>query len=143
MATLLQTLTNGYFIAVMRYVLTLHFTWLVNSAAHLYGNKPYDVNIGPTENMVVSLCAMGEGFHENMMVSVLAMGEGFHNYHHTFPYDYSTSEWGLSHNMTTAFINFMARIGQAYKLRTANPATVTARALRTGIPALTRAGAQH
>jgi len=123
-----ETLTNGYFIAVMRYVLTLHFTWLVNSAAHLYGNKPYDVNIGPTENMVVSLCAMGEGFH---------------NYHHTFPYDYSTSEWGLSHNMTTAFINFMARIGQAYKLRTANPATVTARALRTGIPALTRAGAQH
>merc|ERR1712021_315904 len=118
---------HAYFIAVVRYVFVLHGTWFVNSAAHLYGNKPYDVNIGPTENMFVSL---------------FAMGEGFHNYHHTFPYDYSTSEWGLSFNITTAFINLMAKFGQAYKLRTANPATVAARALRTGQPVMTRAGGQ-
>ena len=45
-------------------------------------------------------------------MSLLALGEGFHNYHHTFPYDYSTSEWGLQFNMTTAFIDFMAGIGE-------------------------------
>ena len=51
------------------------------------------------------------------LVSVLAMGEGFHNYHHTFPYDYSTSEWGFRLNVTTRFIDTMAWLGQAYDLR--------------------------
>lgn len=27
---------------VLRYVLNLNFTWLVNSAAHMWGSKPYD-----------------------------------------------------------------------------------------------------
>lgn len=119
-----ESLYNAYFMSVVRYVAVLHFTWLVNSAAHFFGNKPYDVNIGPTENM---------------FVSVLAMGEGFHNYHHTFPYDYSTSEWGFRVNLTTIFIDLMAKLGQAYKLRTANPVTIAARAVRTGQPELTRA----
>ena len=72
------------------------------------------------------------------LVSVLAMGEGFHNYHHTFPYDYSTSEWGLRLNVTTRFINAMAKLGFAYDLRTASPSVVAARAARTGHPELTR-----
>ena len=84
-------------LSVVRYVSVLHATWLVNSAAHMFGMKPYDTKIGPVENM---------------LVSVLAMGEGFHNYHHTFPYDYSTSEWGLQFNITTAFIDLMAGIGE-------------------------------
>merc|ERR1712002_582520 len=120
-----ESLTTAYFMAVVRYVAVLHFTWLVNSAAHFYGMKPYDVTIGPTENMAVS---------------VLAMGEGFHNYHHTFPYDYSTSEWGGRFNVTTLFIDAMAAIGQAYDLRKATSHTVKARAARTGVPYLTKHG---
>ena len=89
--------------------------------------KPYDKNIGPVENRLVSL---------------LAIGEGFHNYHHTFPYDYRTSEWGFKLNLTTMFLDGMAAIGQAHKLRTATPATVEARAERTGQPELTRAGVE-
>lgn len=27
---------------VVRYVLGLNFTWLVNSAAHIWGKRPYD-----------------------------------------------------------------------------------------------------
>merc|ERR1712126_109686 len=118
-----ETLATAYFMAVVRYVGVLHFTWLVNSAAHMWGMKPYDKSIGPTENMAVSL---------------LAMGEGFHNYHHTFPYDYSTSEWGFSFNVTTLFIEAMASLGLAYDLRKASEETVKARAARTGIPHLTR-----
>jgi len=87
--------------------------------------KPYDENIGPAENR---------------LVSVLAMGEGFHNYHHTFPYDYSTSEWGLRLNMTTCFINAMAKLGLASDLCTASSSVVAARAARTGHPELTRQG---
>jgi len=117
-----EPLTTAYFMAVVRYVAVLHFTWLVNSAAHFYGMKPYDSTIGPTENMVVS---------------VLAMGEGFHNYHHTFPYDYSTSEWGFKFNVTTLFIEAMAAIGQAYGLKKASPETIKARAARTGVQEMT------
>jgi stearoyl-CoA desaturase (delta-9 desaturase) len=29
-------------VGVVRYVVCLNFTWLVNSAAHIWGNKPYD-----------------------------------------------------------------------------------------------------
>jgi len=114
-----ECLYTAYFMAVFRYVTVLHVTWLVNSAAHFFGNKPYDKTIGPTENMLVSM---------------LAMGEGFHNYHHTFPYDYGTSEWGYTLNTTTKLIDLMAWVGQAYDLRSASPETVEARSTRTGQP---------
>ena len=120
-----ESLLAAYFIAVVRYVGVLHFTWLVNSAAHMFGGKPYDVNIGPSENMGVS---------------VLAMGEGFHNYHHVFPYDYSTSEWGFRINATTLFLDAMAAVGLVYDRRTAKGETVVARAARTGEVGKTRAG---
>ena len=82
--------------------------------------KPYDATIGPVENM---------------SVSVLALGEGFHNYHHTFPQDYSTSEWGTSLNLTTAFIHLMAGLGWAYDLRRPSPRTGLGR-LSTAIAAM-------
>ena len=82
-----------------RYVMTLHSTWLVNSAAHLWGSRPYDKHLNPSDNR---------------FVCVAAIGEGWHNYHHTFPYDYATSEWGPSINMTTAFIDMCAAVGLAY-----------------------------
>lgn len=59
-------------------------------------------------------------------------GEGFHNYHHTFPHDYSTSEFGPFFNVTTLFINAMAKLGLAYDLRTISKKTIEARKLRTG-----------
>jgi len=49
--------------AVMRYIFGLNFTWLVNSAAHLYGYRPYDKKINPVENIAVAVVAMGEGWH--------------------------------------------------------------------------------
>lgn len=33
---------NAYHINIFRYLLTLHITFLVNSFAHRYGNRPYD-----------------------------------------------------------------------------------------------------
>lgn len=61
-----------------------------------------------------------------------AIGEGFHNYHHTFPWDYSTSELGWRFNLTTMFINAMAAIGQAYDLKQVSPEMIIKRKLRTG-----------
>lgn len=109
---------NAFFVcSLFRYVTSLHITWLVNSAAHLWGTRPYDKSIEAVENV---------------LVSSLACGEGFHNYHHTFPWDYSTSELGWRWNTTTMFIDAMAKIGQAYDLKTAPKTMVQDRIKRTG-----------
>uniref|UniRef100_A0AAY5KGW5 stearoyl-CoA 9-desaturase n=1 Tax=Esox lucius TaxID=8010 RepID=A0AAY5KGW5_ESOLU len=108
----------SYFVpGLLRYAVVLNSTWLVNSAAHMWGNRPYDVNIYPRENKLVILTTIGEGFH---------------NYHHTFPYDYATSEFGCKMNLTTCFINFMCFLGLAKDCKTVAPEIVLARAQRTG-----------
>lgn len=39
-----ETFTNAWFVATMfRWTFILNVTWLVNSAAHKWGDKPYDV----------------------------------------------------------------------------------------------------
>ncbi|KAF5281203.1 hypothetical protein FQA39_LY17843 [Lamprigera yunnana] len=91
-------------ISTYRYVLSLNFTWSVNSAAHIWGTKPYNKNISPSENL---------------SVSIVSMGEGWHNYHHTFPWDYKTAELGTyTVNLTTFWIDMFAKIGWAYDLKT-------------------------
>lgn len=38
-----ETVKNAWFVATMfRYTFILNVTWLVNSAAHKFGGKPYD-----------------------------------------------------------------------------------------------------
>ena len=57
---------------------------------------------------------------------------GFHNYHHTFPWDYATSEFGPKYNLTTCFIDMCAAIGWAYDRKTVTPSVIRQRKLRTG-----------
>ncbi|PKU34623.1 hypothetical protein llap_15073 [Limosa lapponica baueri] len=59
-------------------------------------------------------------------------GEGFHNYHHTFPYDYSTSEFGWRFNLTTAFIDLMCLLGLASDRKKVSKEVILARKMRTG-----------
>ncbi|XP_072881356.1 acyl-CoA desaturase-like [Hemitrygon akajei] len=113
-----ETLWNSYFLAaILRYTLVLNATWLVNSAAHMFGNRPYDRTINPRENRFVAFGAIGEGFH---------------NYHHTFPYDYSTSEYGWRGNITTCFIDAVCWLGLASNCKKAPREVITARKRRTG-----------
>ncbi|KAL7730320.1 hypothetical protein ACLKA6_016567 [Drosophila palustris] len=114
-----ETLLNSWFVATMfRWCFQLNMTWLVNSAAHKFGGRPYDKNINPSQSPYVS---------------AFTFGEGWHNYHHVFPWDYKTAEWGkYSLNMTTAFIDFFAKIGWAYDLKSVAPETIERRVRRTG-----------
>ncbi|XP_031621035.1 acyl-CoA Delta(11) desaturase-like [Contarinia nasturtii] len=114
-----ETCWNSWFVAAsLRYVLTLNATWLVNSVAHKWGTKPIDRTIPPTNNT---------------FVAVAAFGEGFHNYHHVFPWDYKAAELGnYSMNFSTAFIDFFAKIGWAYDLKTASKENIEKRSARTG-----------
>lgn len=55
-----ETLWIAYFVpALLRYTLVLNATWLVNSAAHMWGNRPYDISINPRENRWVTFSAIG------------------------------------------------------------------------------------
>lgn len=56
-----ESLWVAYFVpAVLRYTLVLNATWLVNSAAHMWGNRPYDNTINPRENKYVAFGAIGK-----------------------------------------------------------------------------------
>ncbi|XP_060573447.1 stearoyl-CoA desaturase-like isoform X2 [Ruditapes philippinarum] len=119
-----ESLVNAYFIcATLRYIITLNFTWLVNSLAHMWGMRPYDVRINPAENAFVAL---------------VSAGEGFHNYHHTFPHDYSTSEFGWRLNFTKFFIDICAALHLARDLKTIPKEIVEQRRRRTGDKSLTK-----
>jgi len=95
-----ESLEVAYFTAALfRYCAVLHATWSVNSFAHMFGMRPYDKGINPRQNIGVTLATVGEGWH---------------NYHHTFPYDYRSSEFGWKINITTMFIDFLALLGWVY-----------------------------
>ncbi|XP_072746680.1 acyl-CoA Delta-9 desaturase-like [Anoplolepis gracilipes] len=111
-----ESLWNAWYMAVGRYCINLNLTWLVNSAAHIWGIKPYDKSITPTDNTSVSF---------------MTFGEGWHNYHHVFPWDYKAAEFGnYGLNVTTALIDFCAYLGLAYDLKTASTDMIEKRILR-------------
>src|SRR5438105_3230451 len=107
---------------VVRYVTCLHNTWFVNSAAHMFGDRPYNPRIASRQNVAVSFGALGEGERFKspwckVVMCGISCSLGYHNYHHTYPWDYATSELGKgSLNFTREFINMMARLGLAYDL---------------------------
>jgi stearoyl-CoA desaturase (delta-9 desaturase) len=106
---------NGFCVAGgLRYVWVLHCTFLVNSAAHLHGDHPYDATLMPAENPFVSF---------------MAIGEGWHNWHHRYPFDYSASEFGISSqfNPSKLFIDVMAFAGQAWDRKRATNVWALAR----------------
>ncbi|XP_015787573.1 stearoyl-CoA desaturase 5 [Tetranychus urticae] len=85
-------------------VITVH--GLLGSVSHMYGKRRYNKKITARD--------IG-------LMSVIAAGEGYHNFHHTFPYDYTVSEFGQTFNISKLFIDFFALFGQAYNLRKASP----------------------
>jgi len=90
-----------------QYLTTLHSTWLVNSAAHIFGDRPYNNKIQPRENYAVAFF----GFNE-----------GFHNFHHQFPWDWRIAEYGVQlYDPGKWFISTMRYVGLAYNLKEASP----------------------
>ncbi|KNZ60028.1 hypothetical protein VP01_1624g4 [Puccinia sorghi] len=54
-------------------ILIWHFTFLINSFAHYYGERSFDLDISA---------------RSNFLLAVFTGGEANHNYHHVFPKDY-------------------------------------------------------
>ena len=54
----------------VRLVFVLHATWMVNSAAHMFGYRNYETT---------------DDSRNNWLVAIVAYGEGWHNNHHAYP----------------------------------------------------------
>jgi len=105
-------LAIGYFVGY-RTVWVYHRTWVINSLAHWYGTRNYLRTISPADSLLASF---------------LSLGEGWHNYHHAFPEDYATSEYGISQqlNPTKFVIDLCALIGLTWNRKRAPKAKVEA-----------------
>jgi len=113
-----ESWSNAWIARVTAYVITLNVTWILNSGAHMWGMKPYDKHITATDTLVMGICCFGEGWH---------------NYHHTFPWDYKTSELTTyGYNFTIPFIDFFAKIGWAYDLKTVSNEMIKKRMMKSG-----------
>jgi len=89
-----------------QYITNLHATWFVNSAAHIFGHRPYNHKIQPRENWAVAL---------------FGYNEGFHNYHHQFPWDWRIAEHGITwFDPGKWFIRLCEKVGLAYNLKQAS-----------------------
>lgn len=58
---------------LLRLVLSQHFTYLINSLAHMWGRQPY---------------SRANSARDNTFLALITYGEGYHNYHHKFQWDY-------------------------------------------------------
>lgn len=85
-----------------RIVLSQHSTFLINSAAHSFGNQPYtDKNTA----------------RDSFAMAVLTFGEGYHNYHHFFQADYRNGVRWYQWDPSKWVIRSMAVIGMAKRLK--------------------------
>jgi stearoyl-CoA desaturase (delta-9 desaturase) len=90
------------FALLLRLVLTQHFTFLINSAAHMWGSQPYST---------------AHSARDNWFLSFLSFGEGYHNYHHSFQADYRNGPRLYNWDPSKWLIWTMEKVGLASSLR--------------------------
>jgi stearoyl-CoA desaturase (delta-9 desaturase) len=97
---------------LLRIVLTHHTTFLINSAAHVFGSRPY------TE---------GNSARDNWLLAPFTFGEGYHNYHHMWQWDYRNGVRWFQWDPTKWLVGALAWTGAVRQLRRV-PDTVIHRA---------------
>ncbi len=95
----------------LRSVLVYHSTWLVNSAAHVWGYQSYKWSNDASRN--------------NWWVALLTFGEGWHNNHHAFQRSarHGMAWWEL--DLTYRLIQVLWVLGLASKIHVPVPASTT------------------
>lgn len=84
-----------------RLAIAHHFTFFINSLAHVWGIQPYsDQNTSK----------------DNAVIAYLTMGEGYHNYHHSFQRDYRNGIRWWQFDPTKWLIRSLSSVGLATKL---------------------------
>jgi stearoyl-CoA desaturase (Delta-9 desaturase) len=87
---------------VLRLVLSHHFTFFINSLAHMWGSRPYS-----DENSA----------RDNPLLALVTHGEGYHNFHHAFAHDYRNGVRWWQWDPTKWLIAASAWIGLTRRLK--------------------------
>ena len=91
-----------------------HFTWFINSLAHVWGARTFSQELSAVDNYLIAL---------------LTFGEGYHNYHHTFASDYRNGIRWFHFDPTKWLIWLLYKCGLAFQLRRMHPAQIEERIL--------------
>ncbi|MCT0204196.1 fatty acid desaturase [Synechococcus sp. CS-602] len=86
----------------LRLVIVYHFTWLVNSATHRWGQARYP---------------SGDQSRNNPWVAALTFGEGWHNNHHAFPHSARHGFGPAQIDLTWQHIRLLRALGLATHVR--------------------------
>jgi len=90
------------FAGLTRVVFVHHFTFFINSLAHIFGTQPWgEANTS----------------RDNWFLSLLTFGEGYHNYHHAFAGDYRNGPKAHNFDPSKWVIWVLAKLGLASDLR--------------------------
>ena len=87
---------------LLRLVVNHHFTFFINSLAHMWGRRPYT-----DENSA----------RDNDLIALFTYGEGYHNYHHLFQWDYRNGVRWWHLDLTKWWIATWSWLGQARNLK--------------------------
>jgi stearoyl-CoA desaturase (delta-9 desaturase) len=87
---------------VLRLVVNHHFTFFINSLAHMWGSQPYT-----DENTA----------RDNGALAFLTYGEGYHNFHHIFQNDYRNGVRWWQYDPTKWLIATLSGLGLASQLK--------------------------
>jgi stearoyl-CoA desaturase (delta-9 desaturase) len=87
---------------ILRLVVSHHFTFFINSLAHMWGSQPYTDDNTARDNPVVAL---------------LTYGEGYHNFHHMFAHDYRNGLRWWQWDPSKWFISSMRMFGLTRNLK--------------------------
>jgi stearoyl-CoA desaturase (Delta-9 desaturase) len=87
---------------VLRLVVSHHFTFFINSLAHMWGSQPY---------------TDGNTARDNGVVALLTYGEGYHNFHHMFAHDYRNGLRWWQWDPSKWFISGMSLVGLTRNLK--------------------------
>jgi stearoyl-CoA desaturase (delta-9 desaturase) len=94
---------------ILRIVLTHHTTFLINSAAHVFGSRPYtDANSA----------------RDSWVLAPLTYGEGFHNFHHMWQWDYRNGALWYQWDTTKWLLNLLAWAGLVSEFRRVPEASI-------------------
>ncbi len=87
---------------LIRQFFTHHSTFLINSAAHWFGKRPY---------------SQANTARDSWWLALFSFGEGFHNFHHAFPSDYRNGVRWYHWDPTKWLIRSMSYVKMTWGLR--------------------------
>jgi stearoyl-CoA desaturase (delta-9 desaturase) len=94
---------------LLRVVLNHHFTFFINSLAHIWGSRPYsDANSS----------------RDNGFLAMFTYGEGYHNFHHSFQHDYRNGIRWWHFDPSKWFIRAGTWVGLTRDLKMASKARI-------------------